>query len=64
MTTKTFGSMLFSQKGSINDRITLVEDNEIISDSSKCAGIMNNFFTDSVLNLEINRVLHTCFQFY
>ena len=48
---------LFSQKGCINNRVTLVEDNEIIY--SKCAEIMNNFFTDSVLNLEINRVLHT-----
>ena len=33
--------------------------NEIISDSSKCAEIMYNFFIDSVLNLDINRELHT-----
>ena len=62
MTTKTFGRMLthyFLKKGCINNRITLVEDNEIISDFSKCTEIMNNFFTDPVLNLEINRVLHT-----
>ena len=61
MTTKTFRRMLnhYFLKGCINKRITLVEDNEIISDFSKCAEIMNNFFTDSVINLEINRVLHT-----
>ena len=42
---------LFSQKSCVNNRITLIEDDEIISDSSKCAEIMNN--------LDINRELHT-----
>ena len=44
---------LFSQKSCVNNRITLK------SDSSKCAEIMKNLFTDSVVNLDINRELHT-----
>ena len=52
---------LFSQKSYANNRITLIEDDEIISDSSKCTEIMNNFFTDSVLNLDINRELYTTY---
>ena len=50
---------LFSQKDSINNRVTLVEYKEIVSDSAKCAEIMNNFFSDAVFSLDINRELHT-----
>ena len=35
---------LFSQKGYINNKITLVEDTEIVSDSAKCTEITNNIF--------------------
>ena len=50
---------IISQKSCVNNRIKIIEGDEIISDSSKCAEIMNNFFTDSVLNLDINRELYT-----
>ena len=40
-------------------KITLIEDNEVISDNTKCAEVMNNFFSDAVLNLDIDRDLHT-----
>ena len=30
-------------------KITLIEDNEVISDNTKCAEVMNNFFSDAVL---------------
>ena len=36
------------------NRITLVEDKEIVSDSTKCAEIMNNFFSDAVFSLDVN----------
>ena len=37
----------------------LKENNEIIADSIKCAEIMNNFFRDAVVNLDIDRRLYT-----
>ena len=40
-------------------KVSLVEANEIISDSSECAEIMNNFFSDAAINLEVDRDLHT-----
>ena len=48
---------LFSQKDSINNMVTLVEDKEIVSDSAKCAEIMNNFFSDAVFSLDILTLL-------
>ena len=50
---------LCSQKGSINNRISLFEDKEIVSDSANFAEIMNHFFSDAVFSLDINRELHT-----
>ena len=37
----------------------MVEGEEIISDSVNCAEVMNNFFSDAALNLNIDRKLHT-----
>ena len=39
--------LLFFNKDSINNRITLVEDNVILSDSAKCVEIWNNIFSDA-----------------
>ena len=41
-----------------NSKIILVGD-EIISDSVKCAKVMNNVFSDAAINLDIDRKLHT-----
>ena len=49
----------FSDKTPPNSKIILVEGEEIISDSSKCAELMNNFFRDAAINLDIDRELHT-----
>ena len=40
---------LFSDKTPINNKITLIEDNDIISDDRKCAELMNMFFSESIL---------------
>ena len=47
----------FSDKNQSYNKISFVENNEIISDPVKCADIMNNFFSDSVM--ELDRELHT-----
>ena len=31
----------------------------MFTDSAKCAEILNNFFSDAAINLEIDRTLHT-----
>ena len=36
-----------------------MEGDEFISDSVKCAEVMNNFFSDVVSKLDIDRNLHT-----
>ena len=48
----------FTDKSQSNTKITLIENNEIISDSKECAEIMNNFFSDAAINLDIARDLH------
>ena len=48
---------LFSDKTPINNKITLIEDNDI-SDDRKCAKLMNTFFSESILQYEIDRELH------
>ena len=48
----------FSDKTPSNSKITLLEDNEIISNPAICADIFNNFFSDAVNDLDINRGLH------
>ena len=40
-------------------QIILVEDDEIISDSVKCAEVLNNFFIDAAIYLDIARKRHT-----
>ena len=47
----------FSDKSQSYNKITLFEDNEIISDPIKYAEIMNNFFSDSVIELDLG-LLH------
>ena len=37
----------------------LIENNEIISDNKKCAEVMNDFFSDAVKHLDIDRDLYT-----
>ena len=49
----------FRDKNPANTKITLIEANEIISDSLECAEIMNNFSSDAGLNLDVDRVLYT-----
>ena len=39
--------------------INLIENGNIVSDSTKCAEIINNYFTDAVKNLDIDRESHT-----
>ena len=50
----------FSDKTPSNSRIILSEGNEIISNPVQCAEIFNNYFSDPVKNLDINRRLHVC----
>ena len=42
-----------------NNNITLFEGNELVRENTACAEILNNFFRDSVKNLDINRDLYT-----
>ena len=48
----------FSDKTPFNNNITLFEGNEIITDNTSFAEILNNFFSKSVDNLEINLNLY------
>ena len=36
-----------------------MENSEIISEPTQCAEIMNNFFSDTALKLDVNRAMHT-----
>ena len=45
----------FTEKSQSNASITLIESNGIVSDPSKCAELMNNFFSDAAHNLSIDR---------
>ena len=49
----------FSDKTPINNNITVLEDDEIVTDPSACAEILNNFFVNSIKNLDIERGSHT-----
>ena len=58
---KTFwkqGKPFFSDKTPRNRNITLLEGEKIISSPVKCAEIMNNFFSDAVNELDIDRSVH------
>ena len=48
----------FSDKTPYTNSITLLEKNEIARDNKACAEIVNNFFSNSVKCLEINRELY------
>ena len=50
---------LFSDKSPTTSNIVLLEGNKMFTDSAKCAEILNNFFSDAAINLEIDRTLHT-----
>ena len=42
----------------MNNVITLIDDNEIISNNISCAEILNSYFINAGQELEINRSLH------
>ena len=52
------GQDIFSDKTPSNSKITLLEGNEIISNPANCAEVFNNFFSDAVNDLDIDRSLH------
>ena len=52
------GEAIFSDKTPKNSNIILSEGNEIISNPATCAEILNNFFSDAVEDLDIDRALH------
>ena len=58
---KTFSKQakpFFSDKPPITNNITPLEGNKIISTPSECADIMNNFFSDAVSELDIDRQMY------
>ena len=58
---KTFWKQVkpfFSDKTPRNSKILHSDGNEIISNPATCAEIFNNFFSDAVDDLEIDRSLH------
>ena len=61
LTIGNFGSMwtfFFWDKTPRNSNIILSQGNEIISNPETCADIFNNFFSDAVEDLDIDRALH------
>ena len=48
----------FPDKAPKNSNIILSEGSEMISNPATCAEISNNFFSDIVENLDIDRALH------
>ena len=54
--------LFFSDKTLTNNSITLLEGKEIISSPSKCAEIMNNFFSNAVFELDIDRTLYVDYE--
>ena len=51
-------NIFLSDKAPKNSNIILSEGSEIISNPATCADIFNNFFSDAVGNLGIDRALH------
>ena len=45
----------FSDKTHFTNNIILLEGDEIVTDNSACAEILNNIFSNSVKNLEVDR---------
>ena len=48
----------FTDKTPSNNNITLLEGNQIVTDNTTCAEILNTFFIESVKNLEIDREMY------
>ena len=48
----------YADKTPSNTNITLLENDNIITNPSACAEVLNNFFSDSVNDLDIDRSLH------
>ena len=55
---------LFTEKALSTDNITLIENNEIVSDDKAVAEIFNNFFSNAVKNLNIDYYEHFSFDKY
>ena len=55
---------LFTDKGITTDKITLIENNLIVSDDKNVAEIFNNFFSNAVKNLNIDYYEHFSFDRY
>ena len=55
---------LFSEKGMSIDKISLIENKEIVSDDEHVAEIFNNFFCNAVKNLNIDYYEHFSFDKY
>ena len=51
----------FSDKTPTNSRFILSEGDEFTSNPAKCAEIFNNYFSDSVIDLDVDRSLHVCY---
>ena len=49
---------LFFDKTPINNNITLLEEEEIVTDNTACAEILNIFFSNLIENLAIDRGLY------
>ena len=49
----------FTEKVSTNTNITLIEANEIVNNPKEISEIMNDFFSDAAIYLDIDRDLHT-----
>ena len=46
---------LFPDKIPTNSKMTIMEDKEIVSDNRKHAELMDTFFSDSIVKLELDR---------
>ena len=55
---------LFSEKAMSTDNITLIENNEMISDDHEVAEVFNSFFSNAVKNLNIDSYEHFSFDEY
>ena len=57
---KNFGNQsnhLFQK--TVNTKIILLDAEGIISDSTNCAETLNNYFSDTAINLDVDREIHT-----
>ena len=55
---------LFTESTTSTDNITLIENNQIVSDDHKVAEIFNNYFSNAVKNLNIDNYEHFSFDKY